>query len=106
MTDRELLELAAKAAGLADLSDYDKDMQRFLKRWNPLDDDYDAFRLAVLLKIDVCIGDGYTDAIIKHIESGVERSKTGFTEPHASDAVAATRRAIVRSAAYIGEWKQ
>ncbi|MFN9915624.1 MAG: hypothetical protein ACK53L_23740, partial [Pirellulaceae bacterium] len=74
MTDRELLELAAKAAGLGTLVWGDKyklgddeidctDMPYVRSGqpdegdvfWNPLTDDGDALRLAVKLGLDVCI---------------------------------------------------
>lgn len=100
-TDRELLELAAKAAELpvewdgdgfviatkfrGCLTNYDP--------WNPLIDDGDALRLAVTLKITPHIDGNLTDA----------ESTEGFaTEAHLDDPYAATRRAIVRAAAEIG----
>ena len=56
MTDRELLELAAKAAGLeldkfsytdrADLAQNSFTAKNYIGRWNPLTDDGDALRLA------------------------------------------------------------
>ena len=57
MTDRELLKLAAKEAGIASdrLSDrydqWDKDHAPVLveRAWDPLNDDGDALRLAVTL---------------------------------------------------------
>lgn len=64
MTDRELLEMAAKAAGM-DGWEWDEEMQcigRWKKDeilslvwqgWNPLIDDGDALRLAAHLKIDI-----------------------------------------------------
>jgi len=94
MTDKELLELAAKAAGYKEYSYgelsggdsclylHDTD---FTGIWNPLTDDGDALRLAVKL------GFGIT----KHWP--VTRSTDG-TDPYA-----ATRRAIVRAAAEIGK---
>ena len=60
MTDRELLELAAKAAGIEHkgycgtppgLILWETDYG--LKLWNPLTDDGDALRLAVKLEIDL-----------------------------------------------------
>lgn len=61
MTDRELLEMAAKAAGIAVV--WGKWMNRHewlvhhntgdLAPWNPLTDDGDALRLAAHLKIDI-----------------------------------------------------
>lgn len=62
MTDIELLEMAAKAAGIEVvwgkwLSRYDwlyRTNTGDLSPWNPLSDDGAAFRLAVKLRIDVC----------------------------------------------------
>lgn len=58
MNDRELLELAAKAAGMdIDPERYDDAWGFALRRtatwWNPLADDGDALRLAVKLGIDI-----------------------------------------------------
>lgn len=88
MTDRELLELAAKAARLPELRGagsqhhcyYVLDEQP--TKWNPLTDDGDALRLAV--KLDL-----WLPLKIKY-----------FDEP---DKCAATRRGIVRAAAEIGK---
>lgn len=89
MNDRELLELAAKAAGIdttrcLQYEDGAFDWPGKVGRWNPLTDDGDAFRLAVKLGIDVFPWQNKT-----HDERtiGIE---------------AATRRAIVRAAAEIG----
>jgi hypothetical protein len=85
MTDRELLELAAKAAGELTPSWYGNDayFDGVLSRWNPLTDDGDALRLAVK---------------IKWVPSRVEVVGLSMNE----DPYAATRRAIVRAAAEIG----
>jgi hypothetical protein len=88
MTDRELLENAAKAAGITRR----EGSGAFLLddgswTWNPLYDDGDALRLAVKLKLGVCVEDHYT------------WTDVGCNEDHGSDAYAATRRAIVRAAA-------
>ncbi len=94
-TDRELLELAAKAAGLE-------------IAWNPLTDDSDAFRLAVKLKIDIhheyngTDSGGIVEAFTPEAEDG---SCLCMTEETEGDQFAATRRAIVRAAARIGESK-
>ena len=93
--DRELLELAAKAAGLelwthADGEWYLPDPRR---RWNPLTDDGDALRLAVRLGLWVHIGKYHTAIEGNHIEETARRG----------DSLAATRRAIVRAAAEIGK---
>ena len=86
MTDRELLELAAKAAG------YKKRFVHYLG-WNPLIDDGDALRLAVKLGLVV------------------DCSRPSAGEPWKQHAIwldelmsnaELTRRAIVRAAAEIG----
>lgn len=69
MNDRELLEMAAKACGFLHVDyagiDYDggggivliDGIGRHCATWNPLQDDGDALRLAVKLKLDISIGD-------------------------------------------------
>lgn len=100
-TDRELLELAARAAGIA-RSQWDYDWLRGLGHmvcrsdmWNPLTDDGDALRLAMKL--------GFT------VEPGkCWQSPYGpaFGEDVLDGEMKATRRAIVRAAAAIGESMQ
>lgn len=99
MNDRELLELAAKAAGIEPMEYQSANgllVAGFI--WNPLTDDGDALRLAVKLRLEF------------------EWWKTGISANHAStpvmpiehvgdDACAATRRAIVRAAAELGKAK-
>jgi hypothetical protein len=109
MTDRELLELAAKAAGIpihvwgakgkesvADMTDPSNH-----KLWNPLTDDGDALRLAVRLNMEVC---SHANADIGGISwADASGHASAYIElPHDSDPMAATRRAIVRAAAEIG----
>ena len=109
MTDRELLELAAKAACIqidrwhGDGGDYwtgrdadDKDRNPGLWiRWNPLRDDGDALRLAVKLKMEVCVW---------HSDTTIQTDEVATIKlDHNDDPYAATRRAIVRAAAAIGE---
>lgn len=86
MTDRELLELAAKAAGV-DYKGWDREWT-----WNPLTDDGDALRLAVKLRIDVCSDDDF-------IAAEGPLSYVAAHEPRDVEGYAATRRAIVRAAA-------
>ena len=99
MTDRELLELAAKAAqimvnpwhekyGLL-LSDFD------FEPWNPLTDDGDALRLAVKLGVDIYVDEGKSEVWVTESNHPIEH----FDNDHQ----AATRRAIVRAAAEIGK---
>ncbi|MGV8671232.1 hypothetical protein ACV34V_33850, partial [Pseudomonas aeruginosa] len=54
MNDRELLQLAARAAGidrvLAEPINFSTGVEYY---WNPLTDDGDALRLAVLLNLEI-----------------------------------------------------
>jgi hypothetical protein len=103
MTDRELLELAAKAAGLdvrwiAECQDFYEHRPHMLPgywdKWNPLTDDGDALRLAVKLRMNVHLDSNMVDVD----PDGVH----WFSEAYGDDPYAATRRAIVRAAAEIG----
>lgn len=119
-TDRELLELAAKAAGVRYEPEaskphpisgaffglwlvFDGEPWEYAKRfWNPLTDDGDALRLAVKLglwvKVHVVFG--------AHVSSHECRDECGLritmVEHNEGDPCAATRLAIVRAAAEIG----
>lgn len=89
MNDKELLELAAKAAGVEVVT---PTMLEYGK-WNPLTDDGDALRLAVKLKLSPEY-DGDEVYVSAHSD---------FTASEFSESpYAATRRAIVRAAAEIG----
>ena len=97
ITDRELLELAAKAAGVVAVDGHywiARDSSGEPNKWNPLTDDGDALRLAVKLLLTVEVEDGFTEVLTG---SGME-----ITESHKEDSLLATRRAIVRAAAEIG----
>lgn len=89
MTDRELLDLAAKAAG--------QDFVNLLShgKWNPLTDDGDALRLAVKLRLDISPLDGGGVDVVQW-RCGKERLRVSES---IIDQGAATRRAIVRAAA-------
>ncbi len=112
MTDRELLELAAKAAGIKVKGYFEDEPTLLIKpgirlppaRWNPLTDDGDALRLAVKLKIDFYIGDD--DGIATYAgyfyPSINNRQRFAIERHENSGPYAATRRAIVRAAASIG----
>jgi hypothetical protein len=94
MNDKELLELAAKAAGIADgnvLWDFDQG-----KEWRPLTDDGDALRLAVNLNITIKVYGG--NAMCYDIADNFLADWVDAEYPYA-----ATRRAIVRAAAAIGK---
>lgn len=104
MSDKELLELAAKAAGIrlrryeaetANITAYfvievTKDTHGDI--WNPLTDDGDALRLAMRLGIDIAFK-GSPDIVW---------ADDNWSEPAGTDMAAATRRAITRAAAEIG----
>lgn len=107
-TEREMLEAAARAAGIegqwadpGELHAVHYGLVTFLglgsiKFWNPLTDDGDALRLAVKL--------GFT---MEHAGDYVaicagSRMAEQFTEAYGRDRNAATRLAIVRAAASIG----
>jgi hypothetical protein len=100
MTDRELLELAAKAAGIE--INWFK-WERLTGQWNPLTDDGDALRLAVKLWIVPEVYKPDNDAIA-HIDADLfPDAGLSPREYLGSDRYAATRRAITRAAAEIGK---
>jgi hypothetical protein len=99
-SDRELLELAAKAAGIE--LHYDEDGPNAVTYygptktwgcWNPLTDDGDALRLAVKLGMFLDVFPG------SHIHAQAEGLTERVDETWGPDPYAATRRAIVRAAA-------
>ena len=106
MNDRELLEAAAKAAGIKALrcphgvlrncTGLDPATNIFsAPPWRPLTDDGDALRLAVergyVINIDKAVG---------RVTAGVwSNGGESASEPLGADPCAATRRAIVRAAA-------
>ena len=109
MVDQELLELAARAAGLNVKAQSVNADDRWIglivgekhtrerKFWNPLTDDGDALRLAVKLGLRIEINTqvlGDTLVISEFYDN---------VECHNGDPYAATRRAIVRAAAEIGK---
>jgi hypothetical protein len=107
--DRELLELAAKAAGIYvkhPVFNQDDDLialrvkpsvaasRQTITDWNPLTDDGDALRLAVKLKMKVQVWESTGEAIATWGTFEVSEPCTRGKDPFA-----ATRRAIVRCAA-------
>lgn len=118
MTDRELLEAAAKAYWGDEIDDVvsvewgeqdesilythgenqDHNGQDRTFRWNPLEEDADAFglqvRLGILVKFD------REDEVYAAAGDGWEYPET--YDEHGGDPLAATRRAITRAAAEIG----
>lgn len=96
-TDKELLELAAKAADIGRYvgmcGDYEPP-----EDWSPLEDDGDALRLAVMLSISI---DPRKDAVCTITPSGKAFIETGI----GSALDSSTRLAIVKAAAEIGRMK-
>jgi hypothetical protein len=126
MEDRELLELAAKAADMGSVlyvpmsrDSGDFMVEEFdggpLKPWNPLTNDCDALRLAVKLSLMVDIYNSVKVGRDLQFESRItdawydrqdlKHDGKAVSEPHAECPFAATRRAIVRAAAEIGRAK-
>ena len=100
MNDRELLKLAAKAAGIEVVGVVaDGIPHRFGGGyWNPITDDGDALRLAVKLNIDVMHTNIHGPQVNAMADYEVACIENGGKDPYA-----ATRRAIVRAAAEIGK---
>ncbi len=103
MSDRELLELAAKAAGI-DLQETEDGFEADFddsRVWNPLNDDGDALRLMV----SIGIRDYFGLEVQKHCVQATcfePWEHCEYEEYKNQDPIAATRRAIVRAAAEIG----
>jgi len=111
MNDRELLEMAAKAAGVSAYWSTDGTIQArplfvvsvivatgtmpYEEEWNPLKNDGDALRLAVRLGLNISH---------RCVDVDVSRGHSSASEyvPTYFDRSEATRRAIVRAAAKIG----
>lgn len=106
-TDRELLELAAKAAGIKLLfwegvcrnvtGLHEMANIYAAPHWNPLTDDGDALRLAVKLCLEI---DVHHTGIAVRTPCG---QKVLISADEVKCGYAATRRAITRAAAAIGE---
>lgn len=113
MTDQDLLEAAAKAAGLP--VEFDEghvngwwplgrtttgDVDEW---WNPLTDDGDAFRLAVKLGMGLHYESQFfadrVERIVEVYHSHEDGQCQCMTVGYTDDPFAATRRAIVRAAA-------
>lgn len=116
MTDRELLEKAAKAAGYGKVEwmvgtfGVERPHVRFddswsWTHWNPLTDDGDALRLAVKLNMDIGFDTLPDGAIAWAALPWSDQWDEGcrVMEWLHKDPCAATRRAIVRAAAAMSE---
>lgn len=106
MTDRELLVLAAKAAGFDGfISEWTHGPDWVIPgddpiTWNPLTDDGDALRLAAKLKIDIewQATNPFPEPRVEAYQRNDEGSYFCADEPEEN-----YRRAIVRAAAEIGK---
>lgn len=106
-TDRELLELAAKAAGIeGKYSEWTEMGELHYKGfrqgawgcWNPITDDGDALRLAVALDIHISLYGRDTGLTIWLMHSDA----LTFHADYGDDPCQSVRRAITRAAAAIG----
>ena len=128
MTDRELLELAAKAAGISWkpaetdagkmcelkfglwLNIVQEPTESTRRRFNPLNDDGDALRLAVKLRIDIDHGSPLDNSRyvcasccgIEMVRDAV-RAVEEFEDDVGVQRAYSTRRAIVRAAAELAK---
>jgi hypothetical protein len=111
--DRELLKLAAKAAGyeiesfsatgdawIYSGAEKNADDERPITLWNALDDDGDALRLAVKLDMRLALNKALNQSFVW--PNTFKEVATNW-EDHGGDKLAATRRAIVEAAAEIGK---
>ena len=106
MNDKELLELAAKAAGIEGM--WDNESKCFVPAdgpiiWEPLSHDGDALRLALRLEMTLRPYTSLSRAKYCEVELEREGRQILLTEKVLTTLEEATRRAIVRAAAAIGE---
>ncbi|QNJ57414.1 hypothetical protein Dolphis_108 [Pseudomonas phage Dolphis] len=111
MADRELLELAAKAAGQIQFDPFRGVFRHLIEMgflgedWNPLNDDGDALRLAVKLNLSIITSwgfDGKPSGSVGAMLGSHEDLRLTNTD-HGDDPCAAWRRAIVLAAAEMGK---
>jgi hypothetical protein len=93
--DRAMLEAAARAVNGGGWHPLTHDTPN--GKWNPLEDDGDALRLAVKLGIHISQQLSYCATLCPHGNNSARG--TTWTEQYNADPAKATRRAIVRAAA-------
>lgn len=114
MTDRELLECAAKAAGVAYHAYIDSELfgsgintgELDTPLWNPLTDDGDALRLAVKLGMELTLPtkrEEVTAASLWHEGALIHKMQWLDSDAKDSDFIEAARRNITEVAAEIGK---
>ena len=109
-SDRELLELAAKAAGIEGeikktFGGWPCVMRKNGHAWQPMHDDGDALRLAVDLDLAIVpypIYNKQKHSVLVQTKN-LDEPRFEKMELHGDDPRAATRRAIVRAASEIGK---
>ena len=106
MTDREMLELAAKAARYQVSGDGEGGFtvtsgRGACRYWMPIENDGDAMRLAVDLNMSIEI-DSFNGDTIVMVNDAVCSPLVIINQKHLGNPCKATRRAIVRAAAQIG----
>lgn len=100
MNDMELTKFAAKAAGY-----WDREFDCYMGpiSWDPLVKDEDALRLAVMLRLGLVHGwESFDEKPLATIWVSHD-GQCLAEEVKGADPLAATRRAIVRAAALLGE---
>ena len=111
MTDSELLEWAAKACGYT-IHENGKDIngdtwywcEQISDCWSPLTDDGDALRLAIALSIGLSLQHSQNSFSTVTASACFDKIQCEEeSKDHDYCSYAATRRAIVRAAASIGE---
>lgn len=108
MNDRELLDMAAKAAGYDVVCGHGWQSEHMFRRYarpdglwtyerfDPIDDDGDAFRLSVVLKLRI------DHTYLNEMKVMVGNGECWAIEKYNGEPLPATRLAIVRTAAEIG----
>ena len=101
MDSRELREMAARAAGFEvnvakGGGSWINDGSKIWPKWNPIDDDGDALRLALKIGISIEVIPAH-DSVMAHVDN----EHFSFSATEALDSFGA-RQAIIRVAAEIG----
>jgi hypothetical protein len=108
MTDKELLELAAKAACLTGKVWWDEDGYGYpdgSNHWNPLTDDADCFRLETAFGLNVT-WHVYADSASQTRDAVQAGNAIEKYAAHNGDKYKARRYASTRAAAEIGKQKE
>ena len=112
--DRELIALAAKAAGIPPPADayegaidstgafiyYDDCEGKSWHAWNPLADDVSAMQLVVKLRLHLVAGSVFAEVLLPGLHG--DYAGAALVERNGADPAAALRRAITRAAAEVG----